>query len=82
MPRFNYIQHKTNGKIPINIDVQSTHCKLFIKNKIVERKGGTMNSYLATSEKSLMGSFNHAIIVFFGTTNPYQKKMMMLNSSF
>ncbi len=66
----------------MNIDVQSTHCKLFVKKKIVEGKGGTMNSYLATSEKSLMGSFNHAIIVFSSTTNLYKKKMMMLNSSF
>jgi hypothetical protein len=66
----------------MNIDVQSTHCKLFVKNKIVERKGGTMNSYLATSEKSLMGSFNYAIIVFFSTTNPYQKKNDDVYSSF
>ncbi len=31
-----------------------------------------MYSYLATSERR-MGSFNHAIIVFFGTTNLYKK---------
>jgi hypothetical protein len=55
----------------MNIDVQSTHCKLFVENEIVSWKVGTMNSYLATSEKR-MGSFNHPIIVFFGTTNPYQ----------
>jgi hypothetical protein len=57
----------------MNIHVQNTHCKLFVKNKIVQWKGGKMNSYLATSEKSLMSSFNHAIIVFFSTTNPYKK---------
>jgi hypothetical protein len=57
----------------MNIDVQSTHCKLFVINKIVQQKGSKMNSYLATSENSLMGSFNHVIIVFFDTTNLYKK---------
>jgi hypothetical protein len=54
----------------MNIDVQSTHCKSFLESKIVSWKVGKMNSYLATSEKR-MGSFNHAIIVIFGTTNSY-----------